>query len=329
MSDYQWAGMMLGDESYSGSRNYFHLKETVEEIFGYPYVIPTHQGRGAEQVLFPILVKKGQYVLSNWHFDTTRAHVDLAQGKAIDVVTKEALDTTTPYDFKGNFDLEKLEATIRDKGPENIGMIICTITNDSAGGQPVSMENIRGASEIAQKHGIPLIMDAARYAENAYFIKQREPGYENKSIREIVREMFSYADAFTMSAKKDGLVNIGGLLAFNRDRKELYEQARSMVVPYELPPTAGWRAGIWRPWHGGSRKGSMRNSSNPASTRWSIWDNGCWTAEFQSTPTGGHAVFVDAGRLLPHIPPTSFRGRCWPMNCTWKAVCAASKSVLS
>ena len=194
-------------------------------------------------MLFPLLIKKGQYVLSNWHFDTTRAHVDLAWGKPIDVVTKEALDTTTPYDFKGNFDLEKLEATIREKGPENIAMIICTVTNNSAGGQPVSMENIREASEIAKKYGIPLIMDAARYAENAYFIKQREPGYENKSIREIVREMFSYADAFTMSAKKDGLVNIGGILAFNKDHKKLYEQARSMAVPYEGFPTYGGLAG--------------------------------------------------------------------------------------
>ena len=308
MSDNQWAGIMLGDESYAGSKNYYNLIDTCKEIFNYEYFIPTHQGRGAEKVLFPLLISKpGQYVLSNMHFDTTKAHVELANARAVDLVIQEALDTSSFHPFKGNIDIEKLEKFIREKGSENIAFIVITVTCNSAGGQPVSMQNIRETSQLAKKYGIHVFLDAARYAENAYFIKYREKGYADKSIKDIVQEMFSYADGFTMSAKKDAIVNMGGLIGI-KDDEELYNQARANLVPLEGFPTYGGLSGRdIEAMARGLKEGIELDYLEYRIGQVEYLGNKLRAADIPiQYPVGGHAVFVDAKKMLPHIPYYQF-----------------------
>ncbi len=306
MSDYQWAGMMIGDESYAGSRNFFNLKETIKDILGFPEFVPTHQGRAAENLLLSLLVNENDYIPNNMHFDTTKAHVLHKKGIPVDLVIDEAYDSTSNYSFKGNMDLNKLQNFIEDKGVDNIPLILLTITCNSGGGQPVSMGNIKGVSEIAKSYNLPFYIDACRFAENAYFIKQREPGFENKSIKEIVREMFSYADGCTMSAKKDAIVNIGGFLAL-RD-KDLYQKASSLAVLFEGFPTYGGLAG--RDLEAISR--GLQEVIEESYLSYRIGQTNYLGQKLLEAgipimePPGGHAIYIDAKRFLPHLSQDEF-----------------------
>lgn len=310
MSDYQWAGIMRGDEAYAGGRSYFNLVENAQEIFGYKYIQPVHQGRAAEKVLFPLMLTEGKIAISNMFFDTTRAHVELAGARAVDCVVKEAGNPSVRAPFKGNMDVERLEKIINEHGKEKVGLIVMTITNNSAGGQPVSVKNIREVSAIAKKYGIPLCIDAARYAENAYFIKQREEEFKNKSIKEIIKEVFSYADAFTMSAKKDAIVNMGGLIGI-KESAELYQKIKANTICFEGFTTYGGLSGrelesLAIGLTEGLDENYLRYRIGQIEYLASILDD--HEIAYQA-PVGGHGLFIDAQAMFPHIPYNEFPGQ--------------------
>jgi tyrosine phenol-lyase len=308
MSNAQWAALMRGDESYAGSPSYYRFEAAVRTLMPFRHIIPTHQGRAAEKILFSIVGGPGRIIPSNTHFDTTRANIEATGAEALDLVIPEGRDPESRYPFKGNIDLDRLEALLRTKR-DQVPLVMLTLTNNAGGGQPVSMENIRSAHELCRKYGVPLFFDACRFAENAYFIKLREPGYAGRSVRDIVREMFSYADGMTMSAKKDAFANIGGWLALNNDDWVL--EARNLLILTEGFPTYGGLAG--------------RDLEAIAVGLEEVIQEDYLQYRFASVqylgralermgvplmqPVGGHAVYVNAGKLLPHIPPLQYPGQ--------------------
>lgn len=305
MSDRQWAAVMLGDESYAGSSSFFHLKETINKITGFEYVIPTHQGRAAENVLFSYLVKAGSVVPGNSHFDTTKGHIESRKATALDCTIDEAKDTQLEIPFKGNVDPKKLEKALAEHH-ENVPFIIVTVTNNTAGGQPVSMQNLREVRAIADKYGKRVVLDSARFAENAYFIKTREEGYADKTIKEIALEMFSLADGMTMSAKKDGIVNMGGFIATRHE--DWYEGAKRFCIPFEGYLTYGGMNG---------RDMEALAVGLDENTEFDNLETRIHQVEFLAglldeygipyqRPVGGHALFVDASKVLTKVPKEEF-----------------------
>jgi tryptophanase len=309
MSSEQWAAIMRGDESYAGSPSFYRFEEAVKELMPFRHILPTHQGRAAEKILFTVAGKPGQAIPNNTHFDTTRANIEARGVLAADFVIEEGLHPEVEHPFKGNMDVERLEAFIVERGPENIPMVLITVTNNSGGGQPVSMQNIRDVRAVCDRFELPLYIDACRFAENAYFIKLREPGYGEKSVVEIVREMFSYADGCTMSAKKDALVNIGGWLALNDDAWAA--ECRNLLILTEGFPTYGGLAGrdleaMAQGLHEVVREDYLEYRL--ASTRYvgrHLLDAGVPIVR----PVGGHAVYIDARTMLEHIPPLQYPGQ--------------------
>jgi tryptophanase len=305
MSDGQWSGLMRGDESYAGGRNYYRFEETVRSVFGLPHVIPTHQGRVAENLLFSTVVKPGDVVPNNTHFDTTRANVEANGGVAVDLVIPEGREPRTPHPFKGNMDLARLDACLAEHRGR-VPLVMLTLTNNSGGGQPVSLENVRGASAVCRKHGVPLLIDACRFAENAWFIKQREAGQGNRPVAEIVREVFSLSDGCTMSAKKDGLANIGGFLAL-RDETWV-ERLKNKLILIEGFPTYGGLAGR-------DLEAIAIGLEEVLDEDYLAFRVGQVTAFGEALaaagvpvvePIGGHAVYIDARAFAPHLSPEHY-----------------------
>lgn len=306
MSDRQWAEMMLGDESYAGASSFYKMKNAIKEILGFDYFLPAHQGRAAENVLFSALIKEGDFVPGNSHFDTTKGHIEFRKAHAVDCSVVEAYNTTIIHPFKGNIDLNKLEDVLKKYPADKIPFIIITVTCNSSGGQPVSMKNIKDVSRLAKKYGLPLVFDAARFAENAYFIKTREKGYDHKTIREIALEMFSYADAVTMSSKKDAIVNMGGFIGI-RDI-ELYNKASVFNILFEGYVTYGGMSGrdmnaLAQGLYEGTEFDYLETRIEQVAYLGKLCKSyGVPVLE----PFGGHAIFVDAKRFLPHLPKEQF-----------------------
>lgn len=308
MSDNQWSKLMLGDESYAGSSSYYNLKEAIKDILGFSHFLPTHQGRAAENVLFSVMIKEGNIIPGNAHFDTTKGHIELRKAVPIDCTIEESKDIDTYHPFKGNVDIKKLEQTLNEhKG--NVPFVIVTVTCNSVGGQPVSMENLRQVKKIAEKHNVPVVFDSARFAENAYFIKKREDGYAHKTIREIVKEMFSYADMMTMSSKKDAIVNMGGFIGI-KDEK-IYQQAMVYSIMFEGFVSYGGMSG---------RDMNALAQGLYEGTEFDYLEARISQVEYLGQklinykipvqkPFGGHAVFVDANKILENIPVEQFRAQ--------------------
>jgi tryptophanase len=309
MSTEQWAALMRGDESYAGSESFFRMKRVVQELTGFRHVIPTHQGRAAERILFTVLCKPGHVVPNNTHFDTTRANIEFTGARAVDLPIPEAADTQALLDFKGNMDVDALERLIEAEGPARIPIVMLTVTNNSGGGQPVSMANIRDVKRVASRHGIPMYLDACRFAENAWFIGEREPEFAGWTPKQIARKMFSYADGCTFSAKKDAFANIGGLLCTNDDR--LAMQETNLLILTEGFPTYGGLAGRDLE----AIAVGLEEVLDPSYLRYRAVSTEYLGRRIAGQgvpivqPPGGHAIYIDAARMLPHIPRRQFPGQ--------------------